>query len=71
MIEDFDLEANEALVRLARIVHAADIDGQLDTDPAGPGRVSGVGPIAAAPYGSTFLHRSILFNKHAYNIYCS
>jgi hypothetical protein len=37
MIEDFDLQADEALVRLARIVHAADIDGQLDTDPAGPG----------------------------------
>ena len=24
-------------MRLARIVHAADIDSELDTDPAGPG----------------------------------
>jgi hypothetical protein len=37
LIDDFDLGGDPALVRLARIVHAADIDGQLETDPAGPG----------------------------------
>jgi hypothetical protein len=37
LINDFDLHADPALVRLARIVHAADVDGQLETDPAGPG----------------------------------
>jgi hypothetical protein len=37
LIEEFDLGSDTALVRLARIVHAADIDGELDTDPAGPG----------------------------------
>ena len=28
---------DQALGRLARIVHTADIDGEVDTDPAGPG----------------------------------
>ena len=37
LIDDFDLNGDPALVRLARIVHAADIDGQLGTDPAGAG----------------------------------
>ena len=37
LIDDFDLGGDPALVKLARIVHAADIDGQLDTHPAGPG----------------------------------
>jgi hypothetical protein len=37
LIDDFDLAGDPALVRLARIVHAADIDGELDTDPGGPG----------------------------------
>ena len=37
LIEDFDLHGEPALIRLARIVHAADIDGELDTDPAGAG----------------------------------
>jgi hypothetical protein len=44
LIEDFDLGADPALVRLAHIVHAADIDGELDTDPAGPGLLAiGIG----------------------------
>jgi hypothetical protein len=37
LIDDFDLAGDPALVRLASIVHAADIDGELDTDPGGPG----------------------------------
>jgi hypothetical protein len=37
LIADFNLAADPALVRLARIVHAADIDTDLDTDPAGAG----------------------------------
>jgi hypothetical protein len=36
LIDDYDL-ADPALVRLARIVHAADIDRDIGTDPAGPG----------------------------------
>jgi len=36
LIDEFRLD-DPALHRLAKIVHAADIDGELDTDPAGPG----------------------------------
>ena len=37
LLEDFDLRGDPGLVRLARIVHAADIEGELGTDPLGPG----------------------------------
>ena len=37
LVEDYDLGADQALVRLAKIVHAADIESELHTDPAGPG----------------------------------
>ena len=37
LIEDFNLGGDQALVRLARIVHAADIESELNTDPLGPG----------------------------------
>jgi hypothetical protein len=37
LIEDHHLAGDPALIRLAKIVHAADIAADLDTDPAGPG----------------------------------
>ena len=37
LIDEYDLAADRALGRLARIVHAADIEEEIDTDPAGPG----------------------------------
>ena len=37
LIHDYDLGRDAALARLAKIVHAADIDSELDTDPAGAG----------------------------------
>ncbi len=37
LIEDHHLTGDPALLRLARIVHAADIAADLGTDPAGPG----------------------------------
>jgi hypothetical protein len=37
LIDDFDLSGDPALVRLAAIVHAADIEAELDTDARGPG----------------------------------
>jgi hypothetical protein len=44
LLDGFGLGADLALVRLARIVHAADIDGELGTDPLGPGLLAiGVG----------------------------
>jgi hypothetical protein len=44
LIDDFRLRDDPALVRLARIVHAADIESELHTDPAGPGLLAiGIG----------------------------
>src|SRR5262249_57689683 len=37
LIDEFHLGDDPALVRLARIVHAADIEADLHGDPAGPG----------------------------------
>jgi hypothetical protein len=37
LILDHSLGGDRALARLARIVHAADIESDLGTDPAGPG----------------------------------
>ena len=37
LIDEHGLSSDAALVRLARIVHAADIDTELHTDAAGPG----------------------------------
>jgi len=44
LIDAFGLGGDAALTRLARIVHAADIQNDLNTDPAGPGLLAiGVG----------------------------
>jgi hypothetical protein len=44
LIEDFGLGNDPALRRLAKIVHAADISDDLETDPLGPGLLAiGVG----------------------------
>ena len=37
LIDDYGLGGDQALARLAKIVHAADIESELGTDPAGPG----------------------------------
>jgi hypothetical protein len=37
LIDEYNLGDDPPLARLARIVHAADIDGELHTDPLGPG----------------------------------
>ena len=37
LIAEYQLDADAALARLAKIVHAADIDTEIDTDPAGAG----------------------------------
>jgi hypothetical protein len=44
LIDEFGFDGDRALARLARIVHAADIASDLDSDPAGPGLLAiGVG----------------------------
>jgi hypothetical protein len=48
LIEDYSLGRDPALVRLARIVHAADIAEDIGTDPAGPGLLAiGLGGLDA------------------------
>ena len=37
LIDDYGLDDDPALLRLAKIVHAADIGSELHTDPAAPG----------------------------------
>jgi hypothetical protein len=37
LIDEFDLGGDPALARLARVVHAADIESDLQSDAAGPG----------------------------------
>ena len=37
LIEDFDLGHDDALARLARIIHAADVAEDRESDPLGPG----------------------------------
>jgi len=50
LIDEFDLAGDPALARLARIVHAADIDAELHTDPAGPGLLAiGLGGLDVEP----------------------
>jgi hypothetical protein len=47
LIEEFELGSDPALVRLARIVHAADVSEDADSDPLGPGLAAiGTGGLA-------------------------
>ena len=48
LIDEYNLGGDSALIRLAKIVHAADIAADLGTDPAGPGLLDiGLGGLAA------------------------
>ena len=59
LIDDYHLDGDAALVRLARIVHAADIDSELDTDPAGPGLLAiGLGGLDVEPDDHQLLERA-------------
>jgi hypothetical protein len=50
LIEEFELGADPALARLARIVHAADVAADRDADPLGPGlEAIGAGGVLAEP----------------------
>jgi hypothetical protein len=59
LIDDFELGDNAALARLAHIVHAADIESDLNTDPAGPGLLAiGVGGLDAETDDYRLLERA-------------
>lgn len=49
LVEEFDLTSNPALVRLAQIVHAADVDEDIDSSPEGRG-------LSAIAHGFALLH---------------
>jgi hypothetical protein len=50
LIQEFGLERDGGLRRLAAIVHAADVSGALDSDPLGPGLLAiGEGGLDAEP----------------------
>lgn len=58
LIDAYGLDKDPALVRLARIVHAADIEGEIDTDPLGPGLLAiGLGSLEAEPDDYRLLER--------------
>ena len=59
LIDEFHLGGDPALMRLARIVHAADIDSDVDTDPAGPGLLAiGLGSLDVEPDDHRLLERA-------------
>lgn len=60
LIEDFKLEGNKALSRLARVVHAADIESDIATDPLGPGLLAiGLGALECEKDDQRLLEREL------------
>ncbi|MGH8874262.1 MAG: chromate resistance protein ChrB domain-containing protein [Acidimicrobiia bacterium] len=58
LIEEFELGGDPALHRLAGIVHAADVEGELHTDPLGPGLLAiGLGSLEVEPDDHRLLER--------------
>ena len=58
LIDEFQLGGDPALARLARIVHAADLAGELDSDPLGPGLLAiGEGGLAVEADDQRLLER--------------
>jgi hypothetical protein len=70
LIDEFDLGGDPALVRLARIVHAADVSEDLDSDPAGAGLLAiGIGGLLAEPDDQRLLDRGMFVYDALYE-YC-
>lgn len=60
LIDDYNLGNDPALVRLASIVHAADVSEDLDTDPLGPGLLAiGVGGLEVESDDYQLLERGL------------
>jgi hypothetical protein len=60
LIAAHDLGGDAALARLAKIVHAADIDRDLHTDPLGPGLLAiGIGGLDVEADDQTLLDRGM------------
>jgi hypothetical protein len=60
LIDEFQLGDDPSLVRLAAIVHAADIADDLDTDPLGPGLLAvGIGGLEVERDDTVLLERGM------------
>jgi hypothetical protein len=60
LIDDFELSSDAALVRLARIVHAADVAEDRDSDPLGAGlEAIGAGGVLTEPDDLRLLEKGV------------
>lgn len=67
LIREFDLADDPALVRLARIVHAADVSEELDTDRLGPGLLAiGIGGLDVEDDDHRLLERGLFVYEALY-----
>jgi hypothetical protein len=67
LIDHYRLGGDPALVRLARIVHAADIAEDLDSDPLGPGLLAiGEGGLAVEADDQRLLERGLFLYDALY-----
>jgi hypothetical protein len=70
LIDDFDLGGDAALVRLARIVHAADVSKDLGSEPEGAGLLAiGIGGLSVESDDQRLLERGS-FVYDALDAYC-
>ena len=70
LVDEFELGGDPALLRLAKIVHAADVSEDLDTDPAGPGLLAiGIGGLMTEPDDQRLLERGSFVYEALY-AYC-
>jgi hypothetical protein len=70
LIDEFGLGGDPALGRLAKIVHAADVSEDLDSDPAGPGLLAiGIGGLKVETDDQRLLERGS-FVYDALYAYC-
>ncbi|HEY2803250.1 MAG TPA: chromate resistance protein ChrB domain-containing protein [Actinomycetota bacterium] len=70
LIDEFDLAGDPALVRLARIVHAADVTEDLDSQPESAGLLAiGIGGLDVEPDDQLLLERGS-FVYDALYAYC-
>ena len=67
LIDDYGLSGDPALMRLARIVHAADIDSEIDTDPFAPALLAlAVGGLAVEGEDDRLLERAAFVYEALY-----
>jgi len=67
LIDEFELGGDAALIRLARIVHAADISEDLDTDPLGPGLLAiGIGGLEVETDDHRLLDKGVFVYEALY-----